>query len=79
LLLALTAEIGELAELYQWCGDSEQPDQGRVADEVADIAIYLLRFADVAGVDLAQAVDAKIARNEVRFPPTHTSSASDEG
>jgi NTP pyrophosphatase (non-canonical NTP hydrolase) len=72
LLLALTGELGELAELYQWCGDdlTELPSPDRVADEVADVAIYLLRFADVAGVDIVTAVADKIARNQVRFPST---------
>jgi NTP pyrophosphatase (non-canonical NTP hydrolase) len=75
LLLALTAEVGELAELYQWCAEDELPAHDRVQDEVADVAMYLLRFADIAGVDVAQAVTEKIARNELRFPPK-TSTAS---
>ncbi|MEV4134060.1 nucleotide pyrophosphohydrolase [Dactylosporangium sp. NPDC049742] len=68
LILALVGEVGELAELYQW-DPPEPPPMDRVAEEVADVLIYLLRFADVAGVDVAEAVAAKIARNEQRFPP----------
>lgn len=41
----------------------------RLADEVADVAIYLIRFADVCGIDVSSAVHAKIDRNETRFPP----------
>jgi NTP pyrophosphatase (non-canonical NTP hydrolase) len=68
LLLALVGEVGELAELYQWDPPTPPPPD-RVAEEVADVLIYLLRFADVAGVDVAKAVSVKIARNEQRFPP----------
>ncbi|MER7006731.1 nucleotide pyrophosphohydrolase [Dactylosporangium sp. NPDC000555] len=68
LLLALVGEVGELTELYQWDPPAPPPPD-RVAEEVADVLIYLLRFADVAGVDVAEAVSAKIARNEQRFPP----------
>ncbi|MDD7920976.1 nucleotide pyrophosphohydrolase [Actinomycetospora callitridis] len=67
LLLALVGEVGELAELYQWQTD-EPPDQARVQDEIADVLIYALRFAEVAGVDVAAAVAEKIDRNEQRFP-----------
>jgi dCTP diphosphatase len=70
LLLALTGEVGELAELYQWSGQGldEYPPPESVADEVADILIYLLRFADVVGIDVIKAVASKIDRNELRFP-----------
>ena len=74
LLLALVGEVGELAELYQW-DPPEPPPADRVAEEVADVLIYLLRFADIAGVDVAKAVAAKIARNEHRFPPIADSPA----
>jgi len=75
LLLALTGELGELATLFQWESDEasrDMSDPGRrslVEDELADVFIYLLRLADVLGVDLAKVAEAKIDRNEHRFPP----------
>lgn len=39
-----------------------------VADEIADVMIYLLRLADVLDVDLQDVVSKKIARNAERFP-----------
>lgn len=39
-----------------------------VRDEVADVMIYLLRLADVLGMDLQDAVETKLARNERHFP-----------
>jgi dCTP diphosphatase len=74
LLLALVGEVGELAEQMQWRTDKEirqeiadAPDL--IALEIADIAIYLIRLADVLGVDLGEAIDRKIAVNRQRFPP----------
>ncbi|WP_432984267.1 nucleotide pyrophosphohydrolase [Dactylosporangium sp. CA-233914] len=67
LLLALVGEVGELAELYQW-DPPEPPPAARIAEEVADVMIYLLRFADTAGVDVATAVADKMAFNATRFP-----------
>lgn len=73
---AIVVEAAELAEIFQWRTPPESVREaldgethGRVEDEVADILIYLVRFADLAGVDLAAVVDRKIARNEHRFPP----------
>jgi len=75
LATALVVEAGELAEIFQWATPEESdptawsPEtRARAEDEVADVAIYLLRFADVAGIDLGDAVMAKIERNEARFP-----------
>ncbi|NHC12570.1 nucleotide pyrophosphohydrolase [Motilibacter deserti] len=68
LLLALIGEVGELAELYQWVVDDASVSSSRLQDELADVFIYLLRFADVVGVDLQTAVTDKIERNEARFP-----------
>lgn len=75
LAMALSVEVAELAEHFQWLTPEEADalagdDAAReeLASEIADVAIYLLRIADVLGVDVAQAVRSKLARNEVRFP-----------
>jgi NTP pyrophosphatase (non-canonical NTP hydrolase) len=75
LVMALSGEVGELTALFQW----STPEQSvavledvssahDVRDELADVFIYLVRLADVLGVDLLEAAQAKIARNEQRFP-----------
>lgn len=76
LVLALTGEVGEVAAELQWLTPDEAAaipsDAARavaVADELADVAIYLLRLADELDVDLAAAIRAKLARNEIRYPP----------
>lgn len=74
LAMALSVEASELVEIFQWLTpeqsaevmSSEEADH--VREELADILIYLVRIADVLGVDLVEAADAKIERNEQRFP-----------
>jgi NTP pyrophosphatase (non-canonical NTP hydrolase) len=74
LALALVGEVGELAAELQWRRDDEllagmdEELRRRLADEVADVLIYLLRFADVCGIDPLQAATAKVTRNEERYP-----------
>ena len=47
-------------------GDSDV--RSRVAEELADIQIYLIRFAHLSGIDLASAVDDKIDKNAEKYP-----------
>jgi dCTP diphosphatase len=71
LTLALTGEVGEVAELVQWLPANALADgdlRARLGDELADVLLYLVRLADVAGVDLGAAALAKLVRNEERFP-----------
>ncbi|MEV5321739.1 nucleotide pyrophosphohydrolase [Streptomyces sp. NPDC052687] len=75
LVAALSVEASELVEIFQWLTPEEStrvmsdPDTAhRVRDEVADVLAYLLRLCDVLGVDPLAALDAKIDRNEQRFP-----------
>ncbi len=75
LSMALAAEAGELLEVFQWLTEAESAqlrpgDKGweLARDELADLQIFLLRLADLLGVELESAVEAKIARNERRYP-----------
>ena len=74
LCLALVGEVGELAELLQWVDDnniSEFLAAGgcdRLGEELADVLFYLVRIADVAGVDLSSAVRAKLKENSLKYP-----------
>jgi NTP pyrophosphatase (non-canonical NTP hydrolase) len=76
LTMALAGEVGELTALFQWLTPEEcanwraDPTQEfNVQDELADVLLYLVRLADVLGVDLLAAGNAKVDRNEKRFPP----------
>jgi dCTP diphosphatase len=76
LMLALTGEIGELAELFQWRTDQEaaniaaDPDTSRaVRDELADVLLYLIRLSSVLKVDMNEAVSHKLMTNAQKYPP----------
>lgn len=75
LAAALSVEASELVEIFQWLTPQESarvmddPDTAhRVTDEVADVLAYLLQLCEVLGIDALAALDAKIDRNEQRFP-----------
>lgn len=75
LALALVGEVGELAELLQWVPAddavehfTEPARRARIGEELADVLIYLVRLADVVGVDLGDAARRKLADSTTRFP-----------
>jgi NTP pyrophosphatase (non-canonical NTP hydrolase) len=75
LAMALTGEVGELVEIFQWMPETESrtamtsPKTAEALNaEIADVFIYLSRLADVLGVDLDAAVKAKLASNAARYP-----------
>jgi dCTP diphosphatase len=74
-LLALVGEVGELAELLQWLPAdrareliSEEPLHTRVAEELADVLVYLVGLAEQCGVDLGPAALAKIETSALKHP-----------
>lgn len=76
LATALMVEAAELAEIFQWmtpeqsqsaCADRVTKEQ--VADEVADVLLYLVQIADHTGVDLKRAVGRKLVKNSKKYPP----------
>lgn len=74
-LLALVGEVGELAELFQWLPAHEaaklagsEPLQTRVGEEMSDVLLYLVLLADVLGIDLAAAANAKLTEASRRYP-----------
>jgi NTP pyrophosphatase (non-canonical NTP hydrolase) len=73
LAMALAGEAGEVVEHFQWltAEQSAALDGARreaVALELADVLLYLVRLADVLGVDLAAAARRKMAINAERYP-----------
>lgn len=61
---ALSVEVGELNELFLW--DGVPRSHPELNDEIADCLLYLLRLAQVAGVDPVAAAHAKMDVNERR-------------
>jgi dCTP diphosphatase len=73
LAASICIEAAELLELFQWLAPDEARGQvaekrERVAEEIADVAIYLIELADVAGIDLAAAIEAKLEKNGAKYP-----------
>jgi dCTP diphosphatase len=76
LAMALTGEVGELVEIFQWLTEEQSrkvmTDEklgAAVRDELADVLIYLVRLASVLEVDVDDAVRKKIAKNKIKYPP----------
>lgn len=72
---ALAVEAAELLEIFQWLTEAQsiaiKDDEGRirkVEEEMADVTLYLLRLADVLGLDLQSAVDRKLRINAEKYP-----------
>ena len=75
LAMALAGEVGELVEVFQWltpeqsaAADTDPVRVRAVEDELADVLQYVVRIADVLGIDLAEAVWRKLRENEQRYP-----------
>ncbi|HBN9936075.1 nucleotide pyrophosphohydrolase [Pseudomonas aeruginosa] len=75
LVMALTGEVGELSEIFQWMDEEQSKDAARhpdtaqaVQDELADVLMYLVRLASVLGVDLDAAARQKLEQNNRKYP-----------
>ena len=75
LVLAMIAEVGELAECYRWLS-KEQLDlihqdpekKKKIEEEIADILIYLIMISYKSDIDMVKAVNEKLEKNEKKFP-----------
>jgi dCTP diphosphatase len=73
LATALSIEASELLEHFQWQRPEDPPElpeekRQPVAEEMADVLLYLVRLADVTGIDLVAAADAKLIANARKYP-----------
>lgn len=70
--LSLILEASELLELFQWKTGEEVKSESRlhgpICDELADVVWWVLVMTDRLGVDLSQALEKKIAKNETKYP-----------
>lgn len=64
LAISLNIEAAEVLEHYQWNEQAEDPQE--LADELADVGLYLLQIASIAGIDLEAAILAKLDKNYAR-------------
>ena len=73
LAMALSVEAAELLEHFQWLSDVESsalsPEtRSKVAEELADVLLYLIRLADKLDVDLVIAASEKLKVNAAKYP-----------
>lgn len=71
--ISISLEASELLEHFQWTRDEDMParveaNQQDLKDELADIVIYALQFADRAGFNLGEAVQEKMRKNGQKYP-----------
>jgi NTP pyrophosphatase (non-canonical NTP hydrolase) len=85
LVMALVGEVGELIEHFQWLTPEEsaavmndETSSRQIADELADVFIYLLRLSDILGVDLLEAARAKLEANARRYPADRVRGSADK-
>ena len=64
----IASEAGELLAHFRWGDDALADRPEAVRDELADVLLGVLRFADVAGIDLDEACRAKIEKNGRKYP-----------
>lgn len=63
----ISSEAGELLALYRWGEDAMKDRPQDVRDELADVFLGVLRFADVAGIDLEAAGREKMVQNGRKY------------
>jgi NTP pyrophosphatase (non-canonical NTP hydrolase) len=85
LSMALAAESGELMEHFLWAESKaslavvrDSQKRPKIEDEIADVVIYALEFANICGIDLAAAIEAKMAANAKKYPVEKSRGRSDK-
>jgi NTP pyrophosphatase (non-canonical NTP hydrolase) len=75
LATALIVEAAELAEIFQWMTPEQSQaahldvaTKEHIADEVADVLLYLMQLADQCQIDMDSAVTSKLAKNAIKHP-----------
>jgi NTP pyrophosphatase (non-canonical NTP hydrolase) len=75
LAMGLSVEAAELMEHFLWVEGEpsravahDPAKLGEVADEMADVACYLLALSNTLGVDLSEAILAKLAKTALKYP-----------
>ena len=75
LAMALASEVGELCEIFRWLTDAESRAaandpalRAAIADELADVANIVMLLSVHTGIDLSDAVTAKLEKNAIKYP-----------
>lgn len=70
LAISISLEASELLEIFQWRSSQEAIDQKlpHIKEELADVLIYALMFADNLDLDIEAIVTDKLAKNAQKYP-----------
>lgn len=73
LVMALSVEVAEITEHFQWLTQAQSDNLSReklaeIEAEVGDVLIYLIRLADCIGIDPVEAARKKMQLNEEKYP-----------
>ncbi len=85
LSMALAAEAGELMEHFLWATPEQSRQltddpvkRAKIEQELADVVIYALEFANMTGLDVAAAIERKLALNAKKYPVEKSRGRSDK-
>lgn len=85
LSMALAAEAGEMMEHFLWATTeashavaADPVKRQKIAEELADVVIYALEFANITGLDVAASIEAKMAVNAAKYPVEKARGKSDK-
>jgi dCTP diphosphatase len=70
--MALSVEVSELLENFQWLTEEQsytldQQQRAAVADEIADVQMYLARLADKLDINIGEVIEQKINKKEAKY------------
>ena len=75
LSMALAAEAGELMEHFLWSTSEasrmiarDPAKRQKIEEELADVIIYALEFANMTGINVAAVIETKMAANAKKYP-----------
>ncbi|MDR0902027.1 MAG: nucleotide pyrophosphohydrolase [Opitutaceae bacterium] len=85
LSMALAAEAGELMEHFLWSTPeasravaSDAARRKKIEEELADVVIYALEFANMTGMDVASVIETKMSANAKKYPVEKARGRSDK-
>ena len=83
LAISISIEASELLEHFQWKTEEQiretikdSAKRNQISDELADVLIYCLGISDVLGIDVTEAIDAKLRRNAEKYPTIRVSQSA---
>jgi NTP pyrophosphatase (non-canonical NTP hydrolase) len=75
LAIGIATEAGELLEIFRFMRPEQQSallrepeSREHIEDELADVFYFVLRFAQMYGVDLGSALERKTVKNALKYP-----------